>query len=114
MQRMFKLKATLLGLMLVISSPSVAGASHVLPLSSAAPFELAPGLKDNRQSNNNLVVTSAQQAIQIAKRSYSGKVLKVQSSSVNGHPGYRVKLLTNDGVIFYVSVDATNGSVRRN
>ncbi|GGP44832.1 PepSY domain-containing protein [Shewanella saliphila] len=113
MQRMFKLKATLLGLMLVISSPSFAGASHVLPLSSAAPFELVPGLKDNRQSNN-LVVTSAQQAIQIAKRSYSGKVLKVQSSSVNGHPGYRVKLLTNDGVIFYVSVDATNGSVRRN
>ncbi|GGP81354.1 PepSY domain-containing protein [Shewanella ulleungensis] len=113
MQRMFKLKAILLGLMLVISSPSFAGAPLVLSLSSATPFELMPGPKDNRQSNN-LVVTSAQQAIQIAKRSYSGKVLKVQSSSVNGRPGYRVKLLTNDGVIFYVSVDATNGSVSRN
>ncbi|MGI2168590.1 PepSY domain-containing protein [Shewanella sp. MF05960] len=113
MQRMFKLKAILLGLMLVISSPSFAGASLVLSLNSAAPFALVPGPKDNRQGNN-LVVNSAQQAIKIAKRSYSGKVLKVQSSSVNGHPGYRVKLLTNDGVIFYVSVDATNGSVSRN
>ncbi|HBF46597.1 MAG TPA: peptidase M4, partial [Shewanella frigidimarina] len=37
-----------------------------------------------------------------------------QSANVNGHPGYRIKLLTNDGVIFYVLVDATNGSVKRN
>ncbi|WP_418358435.1 PepSY domain-containing protein [Shewanella basaltis] len=113
MQRMLKLNATLLGFMLVMSSPSYAGTSPLSSLSYAAHFQLTPGPKGNRQ-NNNLVVTSAQQAIQIAKRSYSGKVLKVQSSNVNGHPGYRVKLLTNDGVIFYVSVDATNGSVIRN
>ncbi|GGB50475.1 PepSY domain-containing protein [Shewanella inventionis] len=113
MQRMLKLNAILLGLMLVISSHSVAGTSLVATSSIVAPFQLVPGPKDNRQSKN-LVVSSAQQAIQIAKRSYSGKVLKVQSSSVNGNPGYRVKLLTNDGVIFYVSVDATNGSVSRN
>ena len=117
MQRMFKLKATLLGLMLVIASPSFAGTSLASSVVSTASFQLVPGLKNNHKRNqqqNNLVVTSAQQAIQMAKRSYSGKVLKVQSTSVNGHPGYRVKLLTNDGVIFYVSVDATNGSVRRN
>ncbi|WP_240778322.1 MULTISPECIES: PepSY domain-containing protein [Shewanella] len=113
MQRMLKLSATLLGLILVIPSPSFAGTSLVSALSSSARLQLVPGPKNNRQ-DNNLVVTSSQQAIQMAKRSYSGKVLKVQSANVNGHPGYRVKLLTNDGVIFYVSIDASNGSVTRN
>ncbi|MGS0728214.1 PepSY domain-containing protein, partial [Shewanella sp. 0m-11] len=50
----------------------------------------------------------------LAKRQYRGKVLKVQSSRVNGNPGYSVKLLSNDGVVFYVNVDAKTGRVSRN
>jgi hypothetical protein len=118
MQRMLNVNAIMLSLMLAIPSLMCSGSSYATALHSSAGAQLSPGPNNNRQNNNqqnrSLVVTSAQQAVQIAQRSYSGKVLKVQSANVNGHSGYRIKLLTNDGVIFYVVVDATNGSVIRN
>ena len=66
------------------------------------------------QGNSQLRVKSRDQAIQLVKRQYQGKVLKAQSSRVKGNPGYRIKMLSNQGVVFYVSVDAKTGSVRRN
>ncbi|WP_259397185.1 PepSY domain-containing protein [Shewanella sp. SG41-4] len=118
MQRMLNVNATMLGLMLALLSLTCSVPSYAAALHSSASAQFSPGPNNNRQNNNqqnnNLVVSSAQQAVQMAQRSYSGKVLKVQSANVNGHPGYRIKLLTNDGVIFYVLVDATNGSVTRN
>lgn len=65
------------------------------------------------QSKKTLKVTSSQQAIQLVKHQYPGKVLKVQSSRVKGNPGYQVKLLSSSGAVFYVTVDAKTGSVRR-
>lgn len=62
---------------------------------------------------NNLSVKSPQQAIQIVKRHYKGKILRVQSSN-NGAPGYRVKLVTQDGQVFTVKVNARTGAVSRN
>lgn len=110
MQRMLNINAIMLGLILTILSltsvPSYA-AWYSSPHASHSPGP-------NNNQNSNLVVASAQHAVQIAQSRYSGKVLKVQSANVNGHAGYRIKLLTNDGVIFYVLVDATNGAVTRN
>ncbi|MGI2179369.1 PepSY domain-containing protein [Shewanella frigidimarina] len=117
MQRMLNVNATMLGLMLALPSLTCSVPSYAAALHSSAGAQFSPGpnnRQNNNQQNSNLVVNSAQQAVQMAQRSYSGKVLKVQSANVNGHPGYRIKLLTNDGVIFYVLVDATNGSVKRN
>ena len=115
MQRILKVNVIILSLILVTSSPAYAATSFAaLALGSSISQHQVPGPKNQRQNTNNLIVNSPQQAVQIAQRNYPGKVLKVQSSNVNGHPGYRLKLLTNDGVIFYVSVDATNGSVTRN
>jgi len=68
----------------------------------------------SKKAPQQLKVRSREQAIQLVKRQYRGKVLKAQSSRVNGHPGYRVKLVSNQGLVFYVSVDAQTGSVRRN
>lgn len=72
--------------------------------------------KDRNSDNANaqLRVNSSQQAVQLVQSQYQGKVLKVQSSRVNGNPGYRIKMLGNDGVVFYVSVDAQSGRVSRN
>ncbi|MBW8185571.1 PepSY domain-containing protein [Shewanella nanhaiensis] len=70
--------------------------------------------QSSRQAKSQLRVKSKDQAIQLVKRQYRGKVLKAQSSRVNGNPGYRIKMLSNQGVVFYVSVDAKTGSVRRN
>lgn len=78
--------------------------------SSAAFLKHAP----NGQDGQSLVVKSAQHAVQLAQRQYPSKVLRVQPTSVNGNPGYRLKLLTHDGVIFYVLVDAQTGGVYRN
>ena len=63
---------------------------------------------------NKLNITSRDQAIQLVKRQYKGKVLNAQSIQVNGHKGYQIKLISNKGVIFYVSVDAQTSRVSRN
>ena len=63
---------------------------------------------------NKLKVRSREQAIQLVKRQYQGKVLKAQSIRNNGHSGYQVKLISKEGLVFYVFVDAQTGSVRRN
>lgn len=70
--------------------------------------------QSSKQGNRQLKVKSRDHAIQLVRRQYQGKVLKAQSSQVNGHSGYRIKMLSNQGVVFYVSVDAQTGSVRRN
>ncbi|NMP17813.1 MULTISPECIES: PepSY domain-containing protein [unclassified Thalassotalea] len=59
---------------------------------------------------NNNKVTSKQQAANMVKKRYGGKVLGVQS--VKGR-AYRVKLLTNDGHVIYVTVDAKTGKISR-
>ncbi|UJF21343.1 PepSY domain-containing protein [Shewanella sp. OMA3-2] len=71
-----------------------------------------PGPQNNKQQN--LVIRSPQQASSRAQSQFGGKVLRVQPSQVNGHPGYSVKLLSNDGVVFYASVNAVTGAVSRN
>ncbi|ABZ77572.1 Propeptide PepSY amd peptidase M4 [Shewanella halifaxensis HAW-EB4] len=71
-------------------------------------------MKANSNQQQKLKVSNKEQAVQLAKRQYRGKVLKVQSSRVNGNPGYSVKLLSSDGVVFYVKVDAKTGRVSRN
>ena len=58
-----------------------------------------------------LKIKSPQQAAQIVKQRYGGKVLKVQRKQVNGNSGYRVKLLKANGQIVYVNVDAKTGRI---
>ncbi len=64
-----------------------------------------------QSQSKNLAIRSAGQAAQLVSQSMGGKVLKVQSAQVNGNPGYRVKLLKNDGSIVSVSVDAVTGRI---
>ena len=67
------------------------------------------------RSNNarDLKVKSRQQATSLVKSRYRAKVISVSSSKVNGNPGYKAKLLGNDGTVFYVYVDAKSGQMRR-
>ncbi|MBL4913482.1 PepSY domain-containing protein [Shewanella schlegeliana] len=98
----------LFSLSLLAAKP--AAASAVQAVTSMVSVSMAAS--NNKQQK--LKVRSKEQAVQLAKRQYRGKVLKVQSSRVNGNPGYRVKLLSSDGVVFYVNVDAKTGRVSRN
>jgi uncharacterized membrane protein YkoI len=70
--------------------------------------------KSAQQNTNKLKLISRKQALQLVKRQYKGKILKAQSSQINGHTGYKVKLISEKGLIFYVSVDAQTGRVSRN
>ncbi|MCL1145965.1 PepSY domain-containing protein [Shewanella marinintestina] len=97
----------LVALSLCTASPVMAAGVHGYTALSAV------AMNANKQQQK-LKVSSKEQAVQLAKRQYRGKVLKVQSSRVNGNPGYSVKLLSNDGVVFYVKVDAKTGRVSRN
>ena len=54
---------------------------------------------------------SAQQAARIVKNKYGGKVLKVSNSGSKNSPGYRVKLLKDNGHVISVFVDAKSGRI---
>ena len=64
-------------------------------------------VKANQQSKQQLRVRSSQQAAQIAKGRFGGKVLKVKKQQ----SGYRVKLIKSDGHIISVYVDAKTGRI---
>ncbi|WP_394128989.1 PepSY domain-containing protein [Shewanella maritima] len=72
-------------------------------------FTPNPNKKPKKQS---LKINSSQQAIARVQQQYQGKVLRVQASGSGS--SYQVKMLSNDGRVFYVTVDARTGSVRRN
>ena len=61
----------------------------------------------------NLKVENRAQAVQLVKQKYSGKVLNVQSSSLENNTSYVVKLLSDKGVVFYLQVNAVNGRVSK-
>jgi uncharacterized membrane protein YkoI len=77
-------------------------------------FSFSVSAARESSQSNTLKVTSREQAVQLVKKKYQGKVLKAQSSQVNGHSGYNIKLISKDGLVFYVSVDAQTGRVSRN
>jgi uncharacterized membrane protein YkoI len=68
----------------------------------------------SQENPPKLKVRSREQAIQLGKKQYYGQVLKAQSSRITGHSGYKVKMISKDGLVFYVSVDAQTGSISRN
>jgi len=59
------------------------------------------------QPTKQLKVNNSQQAAQMAKSRFGGKVLKVQKKK----SGYRVKLIKTDGHIISVYVDAITGRI---
>lgn len=91
----------------------IASLMVLLGLALSSPTLLAKQPQNNRQDKQQtqLVVRSGNQAAQMVKSRYGGKVLKVDNTRVNGAPGYRVKLLTENGRIIYVSVNASNGQL---
>lgn len=70
--------------------------------------------KKKERSKKSSRKISQQQAVQKVKNRYGGKVLKVQSSKVNGQAGYKVKLLKKDGHIISVLVDGHSGKIKGN
>jgi len=64
-------------------------------------------VKANQQAKAQLKVKSSNQAAQMAKGRFGGKVLKVQRKK----SGYRVKLIKTDGHIISVYVDAKTGRI---
>ena len=58
-------------------------------------------------------VSSRKQATAMVKARFSGKILSVNAIELNGNKGYQAKLLSNDGTVYYVFVDAKTGKMRR-
>ncbi|MFT6926404.1 MAG: putative membrane protein YkoI [Psychromonas sp.] len=61
--------------------------------------------------SSKLQINNSAQAVQLVKRQYQGKVLKAQASKVNGQAGYKVKMISKGGQVFYLFVDAQSGSI---
>ena len=64
-------------------------------------------------NKKDLKVKNRRQAMAMAQASYKAKVLSVASDSINGNPGYKVKLLSKNGTVFYVLINAKTGQMRR-
>lgn len=77
---------------------------------SYLPVSKSKAVMKNRQE---LKVKNRKQAISLVKSRYQAKVLSVNTSKVNGNPGYKAKLLGNNGTVFYVYIDAKTGLMKR-
>ena len=64
-------------------------------------------------SNQALKVKNRKQATSLVKARYKAKVLSVSSAKVNGNPGYKAKLLGDNGTVFYVYIDAKTAQMKR-
>ncbi len=64
-------------------------------------------------TKDDLKVKSRKQATLLVKQRYDARVISIKSASSNGSKGYRAKLLSKDGTVFYVFVDAKTGRVSR-
>ncbi|MCH1918574.1 PepSY domain-containing protein [Shewanella sp. A3A] len=78
----------------------------VFGMSPAAPT-LAKNQHGDKEQQAQLRVRSGNEAAQIAQRQFGGKVLKVQKRNNS----YVVKLVTNDGRIMYVNINAVTGAI---
>ena len=68
----------------------------------------------SKKSKKTLKVRSSKQAAKLVKQRYGGKVLKVSSKKVNGHSGYKVKLIKSNGLVVTILVDAQTGRLSGN
>ncbi|MFT7246354.1 MAG: hypothetical protein ACI82A_003728 [Candidatus Azotimanducaceae bacterium] len=73
--------------------------------------EFQPPLQKNILPNHSKSRAGDKEAASLAKRSFpQSKILSVKPMQNNGNQ-YRVKLLSNGGVVKYVFVDASSGEV---
>ena len=96
------MRGLLFAIALLCSAPVAAG-----PHFGAADRSAAPTLQ--RVAERQI---SVEQAAQVAQRAVGGRVLAAEPGSVGGRPVVRVKLLTRDGVVRVVVVDAVTGRLR--
>jgi uncharacterized membrane protein YkoI len=111
-----KILLTLLIVGLYIVSIKEASANYALSttfnmLDTKAAVAFSSGADTN--SDQALKVKSRKQAIAMVEAKFKAKVLSITASKVNGNPGYRAKLLGNNGIVFYVNIDAKTGRMRK-
>jgi uncharacterized membrane protein YkoI len=58
--------------------------------------------------SSNLSASSQSEAAQVAQKNYGGKVLKVEFLADKNPAEYRVKLLTNNGSVQIVTINASS------
>jgi starvation-inducible outer membrane lipoprotein len=88
--------------------------SFFFTASSSAFYQGSPlggPLGSNVQRNVKATISS-QQAAQIVKKRFGGKVLKVTRSKSSTNLTYRVKIVKSDGHVFTVSVDGKTGQIK--
>lgn len=96
------MRGLLLALVLICGAPAWA-APH---FGAAGGWGQAPGVQRTAEGR-----MSVEQAARIAQRAVGGRVLAAEPAVLGGRDVVRVKLLTRDGVVRVVIVDAATGRV---
>lgn len=94
----------LLVLLCALMLPGVAAARG--PWGPAPDFHLAEAGRPAQ------VRVSMGEAMERVQRATGGRVLLAQPANVNGHEGYRIKVLTSRGEVRIVYVDAETGAMQ--
>ena len=98
-------------LSLLISVLIIIGSLYAVP--SQAFYQGVPhgsGIGYNAPPQGGSII-SAQQAAQIVKNQFGGKVLKVTRGKPASNPSYRVKIVKADGHVLTVTVNGKTGKI---
>jgi uncharacterized membrane protein YkoI len=108
------MRATILLLLMISSSPLMA-ASSFFPrgqgVEIAAQEHMRPGPQNILPNRRQPRIGDQQAAASVRKAYANHKILSVQLIEAQGSPVYRVKTLSDDGVIKYVFVHGTSGEI---
>lgn len=83
--------------------PTVAGADPWQPPAHRSPSRPEHGMQPR---------ISMGDAMAMVQRAFGGRVMQAQPASVNGQPGYRIKILTAHGEVRIVHVDGETGAMQ--
>ena len=92
-----------LALLCTLLPPAIAAAAPLQP--PAHRFQADSG----RPAQPRITMGDAMSRVQ---RTFGGRIIQAQPASVNGHEGYRIKILTARGEVRVVHVDGETGAMQ--
>lgn len=86
----------------------------VLLLPAVAPAEpwQQPAHRHQAEGGRSQTRITMGDAMDKVQRTFGGRVIQAQPANVNGHEGYRIKILTSRGEVRVVHVDGDTGEIQ--
>lgn len=85
----------------------------ILPsVAAAGPWQTSPPRQQAKDGRSAPARISMSDAMDMVQQAFGGRVIQAQPARVNGHEGYRIKILTARGEVRVVHVDGETGAMQ--